>query len=500
MRVIMVMYDSLNRNMLEPYGSRILTPGFRRLADHSVVFDCCYAGSLPCMPARRELHTGRYNFLHRSWGPLEPFDDSMPELLNCHGIHSHLVTDHYHYFEDGGATYHTRYRTWEGFRGQEGDGWKGAVGRNRPMSAGPSACKNRCDGLEDSWLHNWVSQDLVNRSYMEEEAAQPQSRTFEAGKEFIKTNHGADQWFLQIETFDPHEPFFSQEKYRQRFPHVYDGPLYDWPDYRKADQRDTPQEIAHLRAQYMALLSMCDEKLGEVLDLMDEYDMWKDTMLIVNTDHGFLLGEHGQWAKCHCPFYNEVARLPLFIWDPVSGKRGIRVRSLVQTIDLPATILKQFGIGLPENMEGIPLQQVMEEDRPVREAALFGLFGGQINCTDGRFVYMRSPVEESRVLYQYTLMPTCHGGRRAFISGEELKDMTLGEGGAFSKFLPVMKIPCRNLPAQGKYDTMLFDLEQDEGQNTPCHDKESEKRMEQLMRKRMEDNGCPRELSARYGF
>lgn len=114
MRVIMVMFDSLNRNMLNPYGGNLAaTPNFNRLAEHSVTFDNCYAGSLPCMPARRELHTGRYNFLHRSWGPLEPFDDSMPELLNHSGIHSHMVTDHYHYFEDGGATYHTRYRTWD---------------------------------------------------------------------------------------------------------------------------------------------------------------------------------------------------------------------------------------------------------------------------------------------------------------------------------------------------------------------------------------------------
>ncbi len=77
------------------------------------------------MPARRELHTGRYNFLHRSWSPLEPFDDSMPEILDRTGIHTHLVSDHGHYWEDGGATYHTRYSTWECVRGQEGDHWKG---------------------------------------------------------------------------------------------------------------------------------------------------------------------------------------------------------------------------------------------------------------------------------------------------------------------------------------------------------------------------------------
>ena len=497
MRVIMVMYDSLNRNMLEPYGGGLAaTPNFNRLAERSVTFDNCYAGSLPCMPARRELHTGRYNFMHRSWGPLEPFDDSMPEILNHHGIHSHLATDPYHYFEDGGATYHTRYRTWEGFRGQEGDAWKGVVNYREQLPA----YENRCDGVDDSWEHNWVPQDLINRTYMGEERLQPQSQTFDAGKEFIETNHEADQWFLQIETFDPHEPFFSQERFQKLMPHHYEGAIYDWADYRKVDDKDTPEIIRHLRCEYAALLAMCDEKLGEILDLMDRYDMWKDTMLIVNTDHGFLLSEHGQWAKCHCPFYNEVARIPLFIWDPVSQERGKHVKSLVQTIDLPATILKQFDIERPEHMEGIPLQGVIKEDKPVREAALFGIFGGQMNCTDGRYVYMKSPVCREQEIYQYTLMPTRHGGRRAFIPPEELGEMTLAEGFSFTKGLPLMKIPCRQLPAQAEYETMLFDLEQDPCQERPCQDEKARMRMEVLMKSRTIENECPEELLIRYGF
>jgi Arylsulfatase A and related enzymes len=66
MRAVMVMYDSLNKAFLEPYGNDwVQTPNFTRLAAQAVTFDSFYAGSLPCMPARRELHTGRYNFLHR---------------------------------------------------------------------------------------------------------------------------------------------------------------------------------------------------------------------------------------------------------------------------------------------------------------------------------------------------------------------------------------------------------------------------------------------------
>src|SRR5207249_798626 len=61
------------------------------------------------------------------WGPLEPFDNSFPQTMWLAGIHSHLVSDHLHYFEDGGATYHTRFRTWDFVRGNEYDPWKAMV-------------------------------------------------------------------------------------------------------------------------------------------------------------------------------------------------------------------------------------------------------------------------------------------------------------------------------------------------------------------------------------
>jgi arylsulfatase A-like enzyme len=129
MRVVFALFDTLNRRSLGCYGgTTIKTPNFDRLARHSLVFDNHYVGSLPCIPARREMMTGRYNFLHRSWGPLEPFDHAWPELLGeQQGTYCHLVTDHAHYWEDGGATYHTRYDSAEFIRGQEGDAWKGIV-------------------------------------------------------------------------------------------------------------------------------------------------------------------------------------------------------------------------------------------------------------------------------------------------------------------------------------------------------------------------------------
>lgn len=494
MKAIMVMYDSLNRAMLSPYGCTwTQTPQFARLAAHTAVFDSCWAGSLPCMPARRELHTGRYNFLHRSWGPLEPFDDSMPQLLREAGVHTHLVSDHYHYWEDGGATYHQRYTTWECVRGQEGDAWQPEPG-GVPL---PPDCRNRCGEARD----NWVGQDFANRAHMPAAQDLPQARTFAQGLAFLDRNHARDNWFLQLETFDPHEPFFTRPPYSERFPDGYTGPFCDWPEYRPVDPaHDDAAFIRHLRAAYARVLAMCDDHLGLVLDAMDRYDLWKDTLLIVNTDHGFLLGEHGQWAKCHCPFYGEVAHTPLFVWDPRLHARGVRVQSLVQTIDLPATLLEYFGVPLPEDMQGVPLRHVLTQDVPVRAGALFGLFGGQVGCTDGEWAYLRSPVPANAPLYEYTLMPMRHGGRRAFIANDVLRTLQLAQPFSFTKGVPVLRLESRAPVPQAAYPTQLFCLTRDPQQLHPVQDAAQERRMALLMQALMRANDCPSEQFVRMGF
>lgn len=491
MKAIMIMFDSLNRHFLQPYGCEWThTPNFARLAAHTVRFDKCYVGSLPCMPARRELHTGRYNFLHRSWGPLEPFDDSMPELLRKNGVYSHLATDHYHYFEDGGCTYHTRYSSYEFFRGQEGDAWKALVSFDLPET------RNICGEPED----HWVRQDYVNRRYMPNAKSQSQTLTFTAGLEFIDQNHDSDNWFLHIETFDPHEPFFADDEYRQLFAHDYNGSAYDWPDYRPVDERDSKADIHHLRMEYAALLAMCDASLGRVLDAFDKYSLWEDTMLIVNTDHGLLLGEHQMMGKCHCPFFNEVAHIPLFIWDPVTKLRDTNYKGLVQTIDIPATLLAHFNIRIPNDMQGKPIQNTLKTGECLHEAVMFGAYGGLISCTDGRYLYMRRPVNTDVPLYQYTLMPMQHGGRRAFIGMKELQTAQTHAPFTFTKGLPVLQTLYSRINGQHLYSSALYDLRSDPFQYEAIDEPKQEIRLAEIMRILMKNSDAPEEQFLRFGF
>ncbi|MFD1543309.1 sulfatase [Nonomuraea guangzhouensis] len=470
MKAIILMFDSLNRHLLAPYADTFVdAPNFARLAAKAVTFDNFYAGSMPCMPARRELHTGRYNFLHRSWGPLEPFDDSMPELLKQAGVHTHLASDHPHYWEDGGATYHTRYSTWEFFRGQEGDPWKGVVGA--------------------SGMHG---QDAVNRTYMATEAEHSQTRTVDAGLHFLETNVHADRWLLQIELFDPHEPFFTHQRYKDLYPHDYDGPDFDWPPYQKVVE--PKDQIEHARYEYAALVTMCDRSLGRVLDFMDEHAMWDDTLLLVNTDHGFLLGEHGWWAKSVMPWFNELVHLPMFLWDPRTGGRDQRRGALAQTIDIAPTVLRYFGLEPTPDMQGHDLASTEGH-----EGALFGIHGGHVNVTDGRYVYMRAAKNPANgPLEEYTLMPT---HMRARFSVDELQTWEPAEPFTFTKGLRTMRMPAApSWMNPWQHGTLLFDLRTDPAQETPVVDDDVELRMIELLRQLLIDTDAPAGQFERLGI
>lgn len=485
MKTIMVMFDSLNRRMLPPYGCEwIHAPNFDRLAKRTVTFENHYAGSMPCMPARRELHTGRSNFLHRSWGPVEPFDESLPEILQDNNIYTHLVSDHQHYWEDGGATYHNRYSSWEIARGQEGDHWKGHI-------ADPDYPNSKKKMRGNLWR-----QDIINRSYATKEEDMPQAQTFANGLHFIQTNHAEDNWFLQIETFDPHEPYFTQKQYKDLYPHNYDGPEFDWPDYARVEESE--EEIAHVRYEYAALVSMCDHYLGKVIDEMDRLQMWEDTMLIVCTDHGYLLGEHDWWAKNIMPWYNETIHIPLFIWDPKNPLAGERRSALTQTVDLMPTILDFFDISIPGSTTGAALTDTVAHDASVHEGALFGTHGAHINVTDGRYVYMRAPVNpQNTPLNEYTLMPT---HMNSLFSVGEMQNIELAEPFSFTKGCKTMKIPARTYINAHTFGTQLFDLENDPGQLKPLVDDEIERKMIALMIKLMRLNDAPTEQYERVGL
>ena len=108
--------------------------------------------------------------------------------------------------------------------------------------------------------------DMVNREFIRERSRVSSVPVLRPRRSISSTATGsADNWFLQIETFDPHEPFYAPAEFRERFRTGWNGPIRDWPRYGRVDE--VAEECEELRANYYARRRrFCDALLGRLLD------------------------------------------------------------------------------------------------------------------------------------------------------------------------------------------------------------------------------------------
>ena len=497
MKTIVILMDSLNRHYLPAYGNAwVRTPNMDRLAARSCVFDNHYVGSAPCMPARHDLLTGRVDFLERGWSPVQPFDCTLPYLLGKHGVFSHMTTDHYHSFHLGGENYHAAYSSWELIRGQEHDVWE--------SNLGPTEEREHY-GDDDAQYEK-------NRRRFHGEEEFPSPKTLRHAANWVEQHHGDDNWFLLIDSFDPHEPFDYPDE-AAVYPDDYHDKLFYWPQYAGSGQAPAAA-MEHIRKRYATLVTMSDRWLGRLLDVLDAHHLWEDTMVILTTDHGHMLGEKGFYAKNYMPCYNEIYRIPLMISLPGMTK-GTRHPALTQNIDLMPTILEFFGIDQREcwhPLHGASLLPLLRGEREKNhDAVIYGVYGRQVNVCDGRYTYFRSAVRaDNQPLNFYTAMPStiCH-----YWDYDHVSDVSKIEAGPFLSYTqyPVFKLSntitkfanaSQNF--ESRYEVvsqnLLFDLEKDPAQEHPLEDAALEKVMCRKLAETMALCDSPAEQYIRLGL
>ncbi len=492
MRSILFLSDSVNRRLIHLYSeSGLYLPNLDRLAKRSVIFDNHWVGSAPCMPARRDIMTGRLNFLERGWGPIEPFDEPLPMLLKDGGITSHMITDHYHYLEIGGENYCQVFTQWEMNRGQEKDPCVLPSGDPMPK---------HCGKMDPQYARN---REVFYRT----EENYPSSVTINHAAQWLEENHDRDNFLLWVEPFDPHEPFEVPQKYLDMVNDDYTGDLYIWPVYGKTDGDE--ERLRHIRRRYAALLLMTDAHLGKLFDVMDRWNMWEDTAFFYTTDHGYMLGEHDFMAKNVMPAYNEVFHIPLIAHLPGDAHAGEHVSALTQNIDLLPTLMELYGLERPAEahpIHGQSLLPLIEGTGTPREYALYGYFGKEVNITDGRYTYFRAPRNDNKPLYMYSAMPI---DNKVYFNRRRLTDVNTIETGRFLSWTnyPVYRIPAEQINNHPGYalcfnhlrpwekEDYLFDLQNDYPQENNLIDQQPETvhRMEKAMARELMRHDAPME-------
>ncbi len=367
MNVIWIVSDTLRRDHIGAYGNKtIQTPSIDSLAAQSVRFERHYAAGFPTMPTRADHMTGRWTMSFMGWEPLPKREGTLAQILASKGIHTAAVVDTPFYLRDG-MNYDRGFQTFIMTPGQEGSGAK-ALHRG-----------------------HHESQDVRAAWRYESDYNAPQ--TFIKAKKWLE-RHYKEDFFLYIDTWDPHEPWDAPSYYSDLYWPDYDGEIIQ-PVYGKWQEVDgfTEERLKKAQAAYCGEITMVDTWLGYLLRRVENMGLMDKTAIVFTSDHGFYFGEHGglfgkmvyeklpdgtyplleDWNKLdlggrwsYSPLYEELIRVPLLIYLP--GVAPGVYEQLTSAVDLMPTVLGLLGQQTPTSVEGESLlQKIHDKSIPGRE-------------------------------------------------------------------------------------------------------------------------------------
>jgi arylsulfatase A-like enzyme len=119
------------------------------------------------------------------------------------------------------------------------------------------------------------------------------------------------------------------------------------------------QEQRHKqRAYYCANVSMIDQKIGEIMQTLEEQGYLENSIVVFTSDHGDCLTDHGHTQKW--TMYEQVNRVPCVVWSPKYFKGGRSVDGLIQQMDLAPMLLKMAGAEVPESLEAVSVEPMLQ--------------------------------------------------------------------------------------------------------------------------------------------
>ena len=344
MNIIHIISDTFRRDNLAIYGGKGYTPSLNAFAEKCVVFDKAYVCSYPTVPIRGDLVTGQVGICRRGWEPLERNVPVIANALTDAGVVSMMIADTPHHINNG-FFYNRGFTGWKWIRGQEGDCLETHPYDYESQEALQYRAYTR---THPSRLPSGLGNHLKNTAFRQTEADTFVAQTMQTACDWLERNYRHENFYLMVDTFDPHEPWDAPEWYLKRFDSSdYDGPEPIYPPY--GPNLMNARETERLNALYRAEASLVDNWIGQFLRKIDYMGLMENTMVIFMADHGFLLGEHGLLAK-NLSMYEEIIHIPLLVYHPDVAPR--HTNALTSIADIPATVIDVFGAERGGQVEG----------------------------------------------------------------------------------------------------------------------------------------------------
>jgi len=393
LNVIVVMSDTLRADYLGCYGNKtIRTPNIDRFAAGAAVFDEAYPESLPTIPVRRALHTGRRAYPFNDyrpvpwdivylpgWQPMADGESTLAEDLVRAGYHTGFVTDTLPYFAP--AMNFTRgFWQWEYIRGQQQDRW-------RSVHAADAGRCSRIRGADGPNPYNMPRYHVANTDGLEAPEDTCTARTFKWAMRFLEDN-AAVPFYLLVDCFDPHEPWHAPQKYYRMYADGrYDGQAIIHSAYARDLAGLTEAQLADMVAHYCGLVTMVDEWFGRLLARLDKLDLARRTVVIFTSDHGTNFGDN-LWRVVGKPGWALLPgtmRLPLIARAADGRAAGERIAGLRYNLDITAAVYDAAGAAPSQPIDGRSLLAPMAGDHGGDREYLTSRYGNTVWYRDERW-------------------------------------------------------------------------------------------------------------------
>jgi len=208
-------------------------------------------------------------------------------------------------------------------------------------------------------LYKMLERYFANISERRSEEDYFAPRVFREAVRWVSENRDAERFFLMVDSFDPHEPWDPPHEFVNLYDSGYDGAEVITPEYGRIDYL-TERELKHMRAHYAGEVTLVDKWFGYFIDKLKELDLYDKSLIIVMSDHGHQLGEHGYTGKVPHGMWPELMDSVLIVKLPENVDSGERLQGLTYTYNAFATILDVLKITIDWKIDAKSLIPMIE--------------------------------------------------------------------------------------------------------------------------------------------
>uniref|UniRef100_A0A182QHX5 Sulfatase N-terminal domain-containing protein n=1 Tax=Anopheles farauti TaxID=69004 RepID=A0A182QHX5_9DIPT len=374
--VLLIILDDFRPAIKYGYGDgNAITPNIDRIVQKGYFFENAFAQQALCAPSRNSMLTGRrpdtvrlYDF-YSYWRDVAGNYTTLPQYFKQHGYRTHSVGKVFH----PGASVN--------FTDDFPLSWSEPA--YHPPTDEYSNAPVCIDPADGQLRRNLLCPVLPEHQPLH---SLPDIQSTEEAKRFLKTMNNSEPFFLAVGYRKPHIPFRIPFKYLQQHPVTkfstldldyppYGLPTVAWSSFLDVRNRDDFQQQnvsfpfgrvpeafkLQIRQHYYAAVTYVDDLIGQLLEEVDQ----SRTIIALTADHGWSLGEHGEWAKYSN--YDVAVRVPLVFSAPdlpyPNGQH--RIENVVELLDIFPTLV---------DLAGLPPVATCDTERPYKVST----------CTEGK--------------------------------------------------------------------------------------------------------------------